>query len=122
MMETMNETQKAEEYFAHKNNFTTGPIEVSQMIESGEDITIIDVREEEDFRKGHLPGAINLPREKWPTLKGLDRQGLNILYCYSQTCHLASKAAQQFAHEGYPVMEMEGGFEAWKGKDLKVEK
>jgi hypothetical protein len=35
---------------------------------------------------------------------------LNVLYCYSGVCHLATSAAVEFAEKGYPVMEMEGGF------------
>jgi rhodanese-related sulfurtransferase len=45
-----------------------------------------------------------------------------ILYCYSPTCHLAAKAAVQFAAQGYPVMEMDSGFEVWRQKQLNVEK
>jgi rhodanese-related sulfurtransferase len=122
MIDTVSNIEKAEEYFANKNNFTTGPVEVSKKIEAGDHIVIIDVRAEEDFREGHLPGAVNLPEDQWLTLQGPRKDLPNIFYCYSQTCHLASQAAQFFAHEGYPVMEMEGGFEAWKENELKVEK
>ena len=123
MLDTINDTQKAEDFFANKNRFTTGPVEISRKIENGEDdIVTIDVREEDDFRKGHVPGAINLPESQWQTLQGLSRDATNVIYCYSQTCHLASHAAQFFAQRGYPVMEMEGGFAAWKENDLEVEK
>jgi rhodanese-related sulfurtransferase len=122
MFDTTSQTNRAEEYFAAKNAFTTGPIEVSEQMERGDNIVIVDVRADEDFRKSHVPGAVNLPEHRWRTLQGLSKEGPNIVYCYSQTCHLASRAAQLFAHEGYPVVEMEGGFEAWKGADLKVEK
>jgi len=122
MIDTLNDTQRAEEYFASKNSFTTGPVEVSKKIEHGDNIAVIDVRAEEDFRQGHVPGAINLPEDQWQTLQGLCKDVPNILYCYTQTCHLASRAAQMFAREGYPVMEIEGGFEAWKAAGLEVEK
>ncbi|HTC78351.1 MAG TPA: rhodanese-like domain-containing protein, partial [Terriglobales bacterium] len=79
-------------------------------------------RAEEDYQKGHIPGAINLPQEKWDTYEGLSRDKLNVLCCYSAVCHLAATAAVQFASEGFSVMEMDGGFEAWKENDLKVEK
>jgi rhodanese-related sulfurtransferase len=122
MIETINDTARAEEYFANKNSFTTGPVEVSRKIENGDNIVVVDVREEKDFRKGHVPGAVNLPEAQWSTRRGLSKDALNIVYCYTQNCHLAAQAAQLFAHEGYPVMEMDGGFEAWKEADLKVEK
>jgi 3-mercaptopyruvate sulfurtransferase SseA len=44
-----------------------------------------------------------------------------VLYCYSQVCHLAATVAIRLAGEGYPVKELEGGFEGWKEHDLPVE-
>ena len=52
--------KKASKYFKAKMEFTTGPIELNGMIQQQEDINIIDVRKPEDFRQGHIPGAINL--------------------------------------------------------------
>jgi len=113
---------EAKEYFEAKVQFTTGPVELERMINEGQDINIIDVRAAEDYADGHIPCAINLPKEKWSTLVGLRKDKTNILYCYSQTCHLAATAALEFAEKGYPVMEMEGGFRAWKELELDIEK
>jgi rhodanese-related sulfurtransferase len=112
---------KAKAYFENKLSFTTGPVELDRMIKEGANITIVDVRAAEDFAKGHIPGAINLPKEKWDTFEGLHEQKVNIVYCYAQECHLAANAAFLFADRGYPVMELEGGFEGWKDYDLEVE-
>jgi rhodanese-related sulfurtransferase len=113
---------EAKEYFEAKMQFTTGPVELDRMISEGQDINIIDVRAAEDYARGHIPCAINLPKEKWSTLAGLRKDKANILYCYSQTCHLAATAAMEFAEKGYPVMEMEGGLRTWKELDLDIEK
>jgi len=112
---------RAKEFFEDKMSFTTGPVELDHLLEAHEDINVIDVRAEEDYLQGHIPTAINLPREKWGTLEGLDKDKANILYCYSQVCHLAAAAACEFAAKGYPVMEMDGGFAAWKDNELEVE-
>lgn len=113
---------KARAFFEDKVMFTTGPIELERMIQSKENnITVIDVREAEDFEKEHVPGAINLPMEKWESLEGLQKNKTNIIYCYTQTCHLAAKACVLFASRGFPVMEMEGGFKAWKAYELDIE-
>jgi len=112
----------AAEYFGRKVAFTTGPVEVSHFIEAGEQMVLVDVRAAEDYRQGHLPGAINVPKEKWTTAPGLRPNVMHILYCYTSTCHLAAQAAHQFSLKGFQVMEMDGGFEAWKENDLKVEK
>ncbi|PWU13143.1 MAG: rhodanese [Verrucomicrobia bacterium] len=109
-------------YFEDKLAFTTGPVELSHMIKTGDEILVVDVRDEEDYAKGHIPGAINLPRGRWEDPTGLSKERTNILYCYTQTCHLAANAALAFASKGFPVMEMEGGFEGWKKADLDVER
>jgi rhodanese-related sulfurtransferase len=116
-----NDPEKARQYFADKMAFTTGPVELARSIKQGGSITVIDVREAEDYRKGHVPGAKNLPHDRWDTMEGLNREELNVLYCYSEVCHLAAAAAVQFASQGYSVMEMVGGFEAWKEHDLEIE-
>jgi rhodanese-related sulfurtransferase len=113
---------KAKRFFADKMAFTTGPVEISLQIEKGEDVALVDVREPKDFKKGHLPGAVNLPQKKWSTLTGLRRGTMNIVYCYAQNCHLGAHAAMQFAAKGYSVMEMDGGFESWKEHGLKITK
>jgi rhodanese-related sulfurtransferase len=113
---------KAKQFFADKMAFTTGPVEISHRIQKKDDVVIMDVRAAKDFKKGHVPGAINLSQEKWGTLAGLRRDTMNIIYCYSQDCHMGAHAAMQFASKGYSVMEMDGGFEAWKENSLKIAK
>jgi rhodanese-related sulfurtransferase len=113
--------KEAEAFFRAKLSFTTGPVDVNNMIQQGEDAVIVDVRASEDYAQGHVPGAIHLPQDAWSNPTGLSKNARNVFYCYSQTCHLAAKAAYKFAALGYPVVEMEGGFQAWKEHDLKQE-
>ena len=37
-------------------------------------------------------------------------------------CHLAAKAAVEFAAKGYPVMELDGGWRWWKDDGFEIEK
>ena len=112
---------KAAAYFEDKLNFTTGPVELDRMIKTCENIVIVDVRDAEDFAKGHIPGAINLPKGTWDKLTGLNKHRTNVVYCYSLLCHLATSACLEFASKGYPVMELEGGFKGWEDADFEVE-
>lgn len=112
--------QKAKEYFEGKIAFTTGPVELSRMLKAG-NVNVVDVREAEDYEKGHIPGAVNLPHTAWESRQGLTRDKINIVYCYTQQCHLAANACAAFAAKWYPVMELEGGFEAWKNQDMDIE-
>lgn len=114
--------RQARDYFAQKLAFTTGPYELDGQIKRKEPITIVDVRLPSDFRAGRVPGAINLPHGKWHTLAGLSKDRTAVIYCYSQTCKLAAAAAVEFASAGFPVVEMEGGFEAWEKNELPTEK
>ncbi len=112
--------QTALKYFQQRLDCTTGPIELSHWIEGNAPIHIIDVRRPEDYAKSHIPGAINVPKEEWPTAKGLSKEKTNVVYCYSQTCHLAAGACVEFAKKGFSVMELEGGFNTWQKAQLET--
>ena len=112
---------KAREHFAAKQSFTTGPHELLGMFDVKEDVVRVDVRFPTDYRKSHIPGAVNLPRGKWQTGAGLSKEKPNVLYCYNQTCHMAAEAALELLAQGYPVVEMEGGFAAWEANGSPVE-
>ncbi len=116
-----NDPAKAKEFFEAKMAFTTGPVELERMMK-GSEVQIVDVRAAEDYAQGHIPGSINLPKDQWPTLKGLRKDKTNVVYCYSQVCHLAAAGALEFAGKGYPVMELEGGWRTWKDGEFDVEK
>lgn len=112
---------RAKEFFEAKMAFTTGPVELERMMKTGE-VNIVDVRAAEDYAEGHIPGAISLPKDRWPTLDGLRKDKTNVLYCYSIVCHLAATAAVEFSRKGYPVMELDGGWRWWKDDGFDVEK
>jgi rhodanese-related sulfurtransferase len=117
------DTAKAKMFFEQEMAYTTGPVELNRMRQNQpEELVVVDVRAPEDYRAGHVPGAVNLPREQWETLGGLRKDRVNVLYCYSIVCHLAKAAAVEFAGKGYPVMEMEGGFRAWQDAELEIER
>ncbi len=118
---TVASPKKAAKYFKAKMDFTTGPMELSKAIENHENMTIIDVRSLEDFGKSRIPGAINMPKGRWHNLGGLSKDKPNVIYCYSEVCHLAAEACKVFAEYGYPVVELEGGFEQWQQYGLPVD-
>ena len=112
---------KAKEFFEAKMACTTGPAELERMMKNNE-VNIVDVRAAEDYAKGHIPGAISLPKEQWSTRKGLRKDKTNVLYCYSIVCHLAATAAVEFAGHGYPVMELDGGWRWWQDDGYDIER
>ena len=95
------------------------------MVAQGQPVHIVDVRGAEDYAEGHIPGAVNLPKDQWTDAKivktRLRRNRINVVYCYSHVCHLAATAAIGFASKGYPVLELEGVWRWWKDNDFAVE-
>ena len=112
---------KAKQYFEARMAFSTGPVELERMMKNDE-VNIIDVRAAEDYAEGHIPGALNLPKDQWHTLKGLRKDKINVIYCYTIVCHLAATAALEFAGKGYPVMELDGGWRWWRDEEFEIEK
>jgi rhodanese-related sulfurtransferase len=121
-MTQIHDPARARAYFEQKVAFTTGPVELDRLIKSGDNhIAVVDVREAEYYAKGHIPGAINLPKGTWDNPNGLSKDKTNVVYCYTQVCHLAANACVALASKGFPVMELEGGFETWKEYELDIE-
>jgi rhodanese-related sulfurtransferase len=118
---TIESAGKAKEFFAQKLDFTVSPVELNEQIETGGNHFIVDVREVKDFIKGHVPGAISLPNGCWNKITAWRKDRPVIIYGYSQSCHLAAHAARESAERGYTVLELEGGFEAWKKGRLALE-
>lgn len=112
----------ARQHFAARVGYTTGVHELEVMLQQpGGGFAVVDVRFPSDFAEGHVPGAINLPKGKWQAPKGLRKDQVTYLYCYDQTCHLAAEAGLALASQGYPVVEVEGGFERWVQKGFRSE-
>jgi rhodanese-related sulfurtransferase len=119
-MTMIQDPARAKQFFEAKMAFTTGPVELERMMKSG-DVNIVDVRAGEDYAQGHIPGAVSLPKDQWSTYRGLQKDRVNVLYCYSLVCHLAATAAIEFAAQGFPVMELDGGWRWWKDDGFDVE-
>jgi len=109
-------------YFQQKLAFTMGPVELRRRITESTDLHVIDVRAAEDYQQGHIPGAVNLPQDRWTTNAGLAKGKANVFYCYSATCPLAAQAAAYFAKRHFPVMELLGGFDEWGRRGFEIEK
>lgn len=121
-LDATKDTHKAKEYFLNEMAYTLGPIELKHMIEHHLDLfNLIDVRMYDDYIKGHIPYATHIPYEQMEKQwMKLSKDKINIVYCYSIVCHLGKKAAYKIASNGYPVMELTGGFASWKKHDLEI--
>ena len=89
--------------------------DAAQQLTANNDITVIDVREAEEFSQGHLQGATNIPRGVLEFQIGdhfADIKTPIVVYC--KTGGRAALSAQALQTLGYQnVSSIEGGFEAW---------
>ncbi len=115
-------TGKAEDFFKSMLAFTVGPDRLKHMMEKQlEEYTLVDVREYDDYIKGHIPFAVHVPFDQLEEqMVQFSKDKVNIVYSYSPFCQLAKKAAYHLASEGYPVRELLGGFKAWKKRDFDI--
>lgn len=116
-------TKTAEEFFAQKLAFTLGPVELQKMLDDNK-VKLIDVRAKDAYEEGHIEGAISIPKDELvEKFDMLSKGDVHVVYCYNQQCHLAAAAALILAKNGYPVMELDGGFDVWQnGFKFKVVK
>lgn len=104
----------AEDFFAEKLAFTLGPVELQKMLDENK-VKLIDVRRKEDYDESHIPQAISIPKDELTEhFTNLSKTDVHVVYCYNQQCHLGAAAALILAKNGYPVMELEGGFDVWE--------
>ncbi|MFW0091103.1 MAG: rhodanese-like domain-containing protein [Coxiella endosymbiont of Haemaphysalis japonica] len=95
---------------------------VKKMIEEGAGLDLIDVREEKEWDKGHLPGAIHLGRgviERDLEAVIPDNQRKLVLYCSGGfRSALAADSIRKMGY--YNVLSMDGGFTGWKRAGFPV--
>lgn len=85
-------------------------------------VTVLDVRPEEEFRLGHVPGAINIPlRELSRRLAELPRGKEVIAYCRSAYCVFAFEAVAALRERGYRARRLEAGMPEWRASGSAVE-
>jgi ArsR family transcriptional regulator len=85
-------------------------------------VTVLDVRPEDEFALGHLPGAINLPlSELEKRLADLDPDREIVAYCRGPYCVLSYEAVAMLRARGFKVRRLEDGLPEWRAAGLPVE-
>lgn len=85
-------------------------------------VTVLDVRPEDEFAVGHLPGALNIPlAELERRLEELPVDREVIAYCRGPYCVLSFEAVSALRARGYLVRRLEDGYPEWKAAGLPVE-
>lgn len=84
-----------------------------QTLHQKEDLTILDVREVEEFESGHIDGAVNVPlstlEEQYSQLEADKRY-----YVICQGGKRSERACQFLETKGFDVVNVEGGMNQWE--------
>jgi rhodanese-related sulfurtransferase len=102
----------------------TNVVEVKKKIDGGGKFTLVDVREESEFARDHLPGAIHLGKgiiERDIEARVPDLNAEIVLYCGGG--FRSALAADNLQKMGYTnVISMDGGIRDWREKGSPLTK
>ena len=85
-------------------------------------VTVLDVRPDDEFALGHLPGALNIPLAELERRLGELPKGREVIaYCRGPYCVLSFEAVATLRAHGYRVRRLEDGYPEWKAAGLPVE-
>jgi ArsR family transcriptional regulator len=85
-------------------------------------VTVLDVRPGDEFAKGHLPSALNIPlSELGHRLDELPADREVVAYCRGPYCVLSFDAVAALRARGYRVRRLEDGYPEWKASGLPTE-
>lgn len=86
-----------------------------------EQVTVLDVRPPEEYRAGHIPGAISIPlKELKARLSDLPRNQEIVAYCRGPYCVLAVQAVEMLRDNGFRAVRLEDGVSDWRAQGLPV--
>jgi rhodanese-related sulfurtransferase len=82
--------------------------------------TVLDVRNADEFARGHMDGALFMPLHVVPLRSAeLDRTETYFVVCESGA--RSAQACTYLAQQGYDVRSVLGGMSAWRSAGLPVE-
>lgn len=85
-------------------------------------VAVLDVRPPEEYRAGHLPGALSIPLpELRRRLAELPRDREIVAYCRGPYCVLSAEAVEILRAEGFRAVRMEEGVQEWQQRGLSIE-
>jgi rhodanese-related sulfurtransferase len=96
--------------------------ETKKRIDAGEKIVLVDTREDSEWARGHIPGAIHLSKgiiERDIEKTVPDKNATVILYCGGG--FRSALAADNLQKMGYTnLISMDGGWRGWTGSGFPV--
>lgn len=95
--------------------------ELNEKLKFGKHPLVLDVRQPEEFRTGHINGAKLMPLNELPRKMSELPKGREIV-CICASGSRSSSAAKTLAKEGFTVFNVQGGMLAWRRAKLPMQK
>lgn len=116
--------QAAKDYFdylpANSNMIVVDP-EKSDFVANLDKYYVIDIRSEEAYAEGHIPGSVNIPfKEMGAAIDTLPTDEVIVTVCY--TGRTGNQASSVLKMAGFDAIALRGGYEEWVNADLPIEK
>ncbi len=96
-------------------------VSVAEAKSWGAAVLWIDARNDEQFAKSHVPGALRLDEDDWnallpAVLAAWSPERKVVVYCSRQTCNASHAVAERLRHEVVlkNVYVLQGGWEEWE--------
>jgi len=94
--------------------------ELRRRIRAG-DVTVIDVRPEEEYRAGHIPGALSVPVAQLKRrLAEIPKKREVVAYCRGPYCVYSVEAVAVLRKHGYRARRADQGLPDWRASGLPV--
>ena len=93
---------------------------LKRVIEGG--VTVLDVRPVDEYRTGHIPGALSVPLGHLKELLSkLPKNQDIVAYCRGPYCVLAVQAVEMLRKKGFNAIRLEESVQDWRAMGLPVE-
>lgn len=115
--------QVARAYFEQRGALeTVDGDELLRRVRAGE-VTVLDVRPVEEYRAGHIPGALSMPVEELRSrIKQLPKSREIVAYCRGPYCVMAVEAVELLRKKGFKAHRLEQGVADFRARGWRVER
>jgi rhodanese-related sulfurtransferase len=85
------------------------------------EVVVLDVRPVEEYRAGHIPGALSIPiQELKRRLFELPRDQEIVAYCRGPYCVFSDQAVELLRARGFQAVRLDEGILDWRARGLPV--
>jgi rhodanese-related sulfurtransferase len=84
------------------------------------DATAVDVRSEEKWSAGHVPGAVHLPDGETDEATNKPEEGARVIVI-GENEKQAKEGASKLAEVGYDAVALDGGMGDWTSEDYPIQ-